>query len=218
MPPSLKQRTQRVLSHVVGRVTGTPTVDAGHGQMTGVLSPWLEARRVQKAQEFIGDGLNMLDVGCGRVPLLDVIKPARYVGLDILDAVVDGNKARFPEHEFHVWDVQSRSVGELGQFDVIVMLAVLEHFPAPIQALRNLADGLSGHGRIILTTPHPSGERVLDWGAVVGVCSPEAEDEHQPLMCQSALRDAAREAGLVVLHYERFLARFNQLAVLGKPR
>ena len=218
MPGSLKRLTKRALTRVVSRVTGTPTVDAGNGQMTGVLSPWLESKRVEKAQEFIGDGLDMLDVGCGRVPLLDVIKPGRYVGLDILDAVVAGNKDRFPQHEFHVWDVQETSVGELGEFDVIVMLAVLEHFPDPVRALRNLADGLRDHGRIILTTPHPSGERVLDWGAVVGVCSPEAEDEHQPLLCQSRLRDAAREAGLIVLHYERFLGRFNQLAVLGTPR
>ena len=216
MRSSLRQRTRRALARAVGRVTGT--VDAGHGQMTGVLSPWLERQRVEKAQEFIADGLDVLDVGSGRAPLLDVLRPARYVGLDILDAVVSGNRDRFPEHEFHVWDVQETSVGPLGTFDVIVMLAVLEHFPDPVRALGNLRDGLRVHGRIILTTPHPSGERVLDWGAAVGVCSPEAEDEHQPLMCQSRLRDAAQEAGLSVLHYERFLAGFNQLTVLGLPR
>lgn len=216
--PLNKGRTRRALTRLAGRITGTPTVDAGHGQMTGALSPWLERQRVDKAQEFIADGLDVLDIGCGRAPLLDVVRPARYVGIDILDAVVDANKQRFPEHAFHVWDVQETAVGPLGRFDVIVMLAVLEHFPDPVQALRNLRDGLKDCGRIILTTPHPSGQKVLDWGAVAGVCSPEAADEHQRLLCQSGLRDAAAEADLVALHYERFLARFNQLVVLGLPQ
>lgn len=204
------------LQRAVGVVTGIPTIPGERGQATGVMSPWLEHKRVDKAQEFIADGLDVLDVGCGRGALLGTIRPGRYVGLDILDTVIDSNRRRFPEHEFHTWDVQARSVGELGEFDVIVMLAVLEHFPDPVAALRNLRDGLKPYGRLILTTPHPTGERVLDWGVVAGMCSPEAEDEHQPLLCQSRLRDAAAAAEMTVIHYERFLARFNQLAVLGR--
>jgi len=186
------------------------------GQMTGLLSPWLERRRVEKALGYLDDGLEVLDVGCGRSPLLDHIAPERYVGVDVLGPVIASNRERFPQHDFQNLDVSCDDLGSLGCFDVIVMLAVLEHFTDPDGVLARLGGCLKPHGRIVLTTPHPSGERVLDWGALVGVCSPEAEDEHAPLLCQRRIEDAARGAGLCMLQYERFLGSFNQLAVLGR--
>ncbi len=183
--------------------------------MTGLLSPWLERKRVRRALAYVDDDLEVLDVGCGRAPLLAHLTPARYVGIDILDAVIQSNRARFPQHEFFVRDVSEASPEGVGVFDVVVMLAVLEHFEDPAKALRHLRETLREHGRIVLTTPHPSGEKILDWGALFGVCSPEAEDEHAPLMDEARLREVAAQAGLVVLQYERFLAGLNQLAVLG---
>ena len=185
-----------------------------HGQGTGFCSPWLTSLRIKTAQPYLQDGASVLDVGCGRAALLEVFSPGRYVGVDILDVVIEANKARLPQHEFISVNVERESLAHLGTFDTIVMLAILEHFVDPARALRNLSTVLADDGRIVLTTPHPRGEKLLEWGAVVGVCSPEANEEHQPLMDRDAISRCAQTAGLRMVHYGRFLARLNQLAVL----
>lgn len=188
--------------------------DAAHGQGTGFCSPWLTSLRIKKAKPYLKDGSAVLDIGCGRAALLDVFRPGRYVGVDILDVVLDANSARHPQHTFVGVNIEKDSLEHLGKFDTVVMLAILEHLVDPVEALRNVATTLAPGGKIVLTTPHPRGERILEWGAVIGVCSPEANEEHQPLMDGPAIRACAERAGLRVTHYKRFLARLNQLAVI----
>jgi 2-polyprenyl-3-methyl-5-hydroxy-6-metoxy-1,4-benzoquinol methylase len=140
-----------------------------NGQITGLLSPWLETKRIEKAVEYVDDGLEVLDVGCGRASILAYIEPMRYVGVDILEAVLESNRVRFPKHEFFARDVAAAPIDDIGAFDVIVMLAVLEHFSDPTLVLRHLGQCLKTQGRVVLATPHPSGGKLLDWGATVCV-------------------------------------------------
>jgi 2-polyprenyl-3-methyl-5-hydroxy-6-metoxy-1,4-benzoquinol methylase len=191
--------------------------DKKDGQITGLLSPFLEQTRLRQAARHIPAGAAILDIGCGRARILrHIAPPKRYVGLDVLSAPVESNRAAYPQHEFLIVDSQRADLAGLGAFDVILMVAVIEHFHHPLDVLRQSASRLTEHGHIVITTPHPRGERVLDVGARFRICSPEAHEEHQPLLRKEQLRDLAQQAGLRLHHYRTFLCGMNQLAILAR--
>jgi len=120
----------------------------------------LRDARIRRARPFVHAGDAVLDVGCadgemlrrweghigrgvGIEPALD--KPVRANGYELLPG-------RFPE-----------TLPPKGKFDVITMLAVLEHLPPPAQA--QLADAcaalLRPGGRVVITVPSPRVDDIL---------------------------------------------------------
>ena len=124
------------------------------------LDRFLRDTRIRRARPFIRAGDAVLDVGCadgamfrrwqghigrgvGIEPALD--EPVRADGYELLPG-------RFPE-----------TMPATGEFDVITMLAVLEHIPVPGQA--QLADVcaalLRPGGRIVITVPSARVDAIL---------------------------------------------------------
>jgi SAM-dependent methyltransferase len=124
------------------------------------LDRWLRGRRIARVKPFIPAGASLLDIGCGDGSLLRALSGhiGRALGIEPnLKERVSGNgyeliPGRFPDDVPH---------GE--RFDVITMLAVLEHLPPPVQA--QLADSfaalLTPGGRVIITVPSPRVDDVL---------------------------------------------------------
>lgn len=125
-----------------------------------LLDRLLRDARIRRARPFVHAGDAVLDVGCadgemfrrwqghigrgvGIEPTLD--EPVRADGYELLPG-------RFPE-----------TLPAAGEFDVITMLAVLEHIPPPGQA--QLADVcaalLRPGGRIVITVPSPRVDDIL---------------------------------------------------------
>lgn len=186
---------------------------AHYGQLTGVLSPLLESMRLRQAMKHFPSGVSVLDVGCGRAALLDHTRPRRYVGVDRRPDVIPQNQSRYPGYDFVQADAECDSFTGLGRFDVILMLAVLEHFAGPETVLRRMVSLLAPEGRIIATTPHPRGDRFHGYGARMGLCSAESHEEHHSLLDKAALHQLANRCGCRVLHYRRFFLGLNQLIV-----
>ncbi len=71
---------------------------------------------------------SVLDAGCGLVGYPHAIdwKGARYVGLDIVPAVVERNRARFPGVEYVEGD--ARQLGAYTGFDLLLVKDVLQHW------------------------------------------------------------------------------------------
>ncbi len=187
------------------------------GQVSGWLSPLLERQRMLQAGRFIPEGADILDLGCGRAQVLEHVGRVRsYVGVDILDDVLAANRGRYPAHEFHRADLE-RERPPLGarRFQIVLLLAVLEHFAVPERALKNIAGYLDREGKIILTTPHPSASGIHALGARLGLFSREASEDHARLIDERRLRELARDADLRLIVYERFQLGFNQVAVVG---
>ena len=82
--------------------------------------------------------------------------------------------------------------------------------------LARLSPLLSPSGRLVATTPHPSGRWPLEAGAALGLLSSHAHDEHERLLGEADLGDAGRGAGLALIVYRRFLFGMNQLAVFSR--
>jgi 2-polyprenyl-3-methyl-5-hydroxy-6-metoxy-1,4-benzoquinol methylase len=184
----------------------------------GHLTRRVGQARLAAALPHVPPGARVLDLGCGLTDL--AAKLPSYVGCDRNADVLDEQRRRFPSGGFFEWDfglgAAPAALSERGPFDVVLLLAVLEHVAWPGRVLGRAADLLATGGKAIVTTPHPLGRLPLEAGAALGLLSPHARDEHETLLGRAALEEAGRSAGLSLVLYRRFLLGLNQLAVFSR--
>ena len=172
----------------------------------GLLSPFLQNKRINIAISRING--SVLDIGCGNGMLAKYFSSDNYYGFDVQAEIIKVAKKNNPDHFF------SNNMPEGRKFDSIVLLAVIEHIDDPIEYLTNLLPYLNQNGKIIMTTPHPIGDSIHDFGAKIGVFSKEAHDEHKLLLDYHLLASLLNDSPLKVCEYKRFLFFMNQLFVL----
>jgi len=186
----------------------------------GLLTGRVRALRVSAALEHVPAAARVLDVGCGFAGLAG--RFSAYVGCDRNPGILEENRTRFPGAAYVAWDAAGGAPPEdlvfAGPFDVVLMLALLEHLSSPAAALAGAAGLLAPGGRIVVTTPHPLGRLPLGIGARLGLLSTHAAEEHEVLLARGALEAAGAAAGLRLTSYRRFLFGLNQVAVFeGAP-
>jgi SAM-dependent methyltransferase len=184
----------------------------------GLLTRPLIRARLSAALALVPHGARVLDVGCGLTDL-----PGRlpsYVGCDRWSEVLAENRSRFPDVSFLAWDVAvsdpPEEVRAAGPYEAVLMLALLEHLPDPAVSLGRAASLLAPAGRIVATTPHPLGQAPLWGGALLGLLSRHAADEHERLLSRADLVAAGASAGLSLIAYRRFLLGLNQAAAFAR--
>lgn len=179
----------------------------------GVLSGYLRTQRMKQAAHLVISNDRILDLACNDGRLLEMLPHnISYVGIDIQEYAIKQAQTRYPQHQFIVADLTQAPNIEQQQFDVIIMLAFLEHIKNPAQLLQMYSNYLAPNGQIIITTPAPYGRRLHDWGAKIGLFSKEAAEEHEAFLDKQVLSEIASQANLGLITYKRFLFGFNQLA------
>lgn len=130
---------------------------------------------------LIPEGLRVLDLGCGTGRLLARLKPARGVGVDISPNMVEAARARHPELEFHVGDIEDGEfIASLpGPFDVIVLSDTLGSLDDCQQALSNLHCLCTPDTRIVIAYYSKFWEPILTFGRFVGLGM--RQEEQNPL-------------------------------------
>ncbi len=83
-------------------------------------------------------------------------------------------------------------------FDLVIALAVLEHLAQPVAAILEAARVLTPGGLFIASTPHPF------WD-VLATRLRMLEDHHETHLGRAEMLGFARQAGLEVLEYRRFM-------------
>jgi len=123
-----------------------------------LLQDW----RIRKARPFIRPGDRVLDLGSADGVLFDRLGTCGpgSVGIDpVLPATTRTRQGFSLVRGYFPQDIPPGA----GPFDAIVMLAVLEHFPA--DQYRPLAEGcarlLRPGGRLIITVPSPAVDAIL---------------------------------------------------------
>ena len=124
---------------------------------------FLQNWRVRKARPFIKPGDRVLDLGSADGVLFERLGDCGpgSLGIDpILPATTRSRQGFALVRGYFPQDVPANA----GTFDAIVMLAVLEHFPAAQYG--PLAEGcarlLKPGGRMIITVPSPAVDMILD--------------------------------------------------------
>ena len=78
---------------------------------------------VKYSQFLVRPGQRVLDLGCSTGQLLNSLRPNHGVGIDMSPAMIDVARAKYPDLEFYVGDVENpETLKQLeGPFDVIVL-------------------------------------------------------------------------------------------------
>lgn len=154
-------------SHLDDRV-GRPGSEANRGDPEPIgqlpfLDRFLQELRIAQAIRWIEPGSHVLDVGCFDGSLFwqapQVVKSG--VGIDVV------RPHRWPAgpYEFRLGGFPE-VIRENEIFDCVVMLAVVEHVPD--DQLTGWSKAVSGlvrpGGRVVITTPSPVVDRILDAG------------------------------------------------------
>lgn len=172
----------------------------------GYLSAFLRRCRIRKSLRFVFG--KVLDVGCGSGALADYVESSAYVGVEPDDI------SRQIAESCHPSCVFFKNLPENGDYDTVALLAVIEHVEKPSVFMKQLASltRSDANSRIIVTTPHPCGRQVHEFGAKIKLFSSHAAEEHHDLLNHESLEKIS-PPGWTLQHYQRFLGGFNQLAV-----
>jgi 2-polyprenyl-3-methyl-5-hydroxy-6-metoxy-1,4-benzoquinol methylase len=172
----------------------------------GLLSPFLRKQRIKAIKPFLKG--KILDIGCGSGILATLVSPHLYNGVDIDITSINQAKKNYPNHRFN-----SELPSDSEKFDIIVLLATIEHVANPVEFLTNISKYLKKDpgGSIILTTPLPAFEKIYSFGVYLGLFSKHANEEHEELLCFTRLKEIADLCNLEITLYKRFLFGANQL-------
>jgi SAM-dependent methyltransferase len=174
-----------------------------------VLQRW----RAGKARRWIPAGARVLDIGCHHGELLrslgNQIGPS--VGYDPLALAEDGPNFHLIRDYFPV-----PSPYEDGAFDVVVMLATLEHIrekgPFAEEFFRVLRPG----GRVIVTVPSHWVDPIVHTLCKLGLADGMSLEEHHGFdPCTTP--DIFGEYGFALERWRRFQLGLNHLFVFRKP-
>ena len=172
---------------------------------------------MKKARPFVhGD---VLDLGCGPAVMLELCRDRTksYCGVDRSAATIEKLRASHPESSFHQRDLDGEDLNLARQFDVVLMLALVEHIFNHKYLFEQAIRHLKPDGRIVITTPTYFGNDVVHrLGAAVGLFAKSAADDHIVIYNKQRFRILANELNLRLLHFKLFEFGCNQLAVLAR--
>ncbi|HEV2047191.1 MAG TPA: glycosyltransferase [Chthoniobacterales bacterium] len=119
---------------------------------------------------YIPPGQRVLEVGCGLGDLLAAVKPARGLGIDFSEAMVELARVRHPELEFHVADAGELSCTE--QFDYIVLSDLVNDLADVQDVLTKLLACAHSRTRLLLNFFNNLWRPILAVATTLGFRSP----------------------------------------------
>jgi SAM-dependent methyltransferase len=140
-------------------MASSPSAHVGGPPLKSV-DRWLRSWRIRKAAPFVAQGARVLDVGCHDGELFRALAPriVSGVGVDpMLTSSSEDGRFRFLRGSFPDVDLPPEA------FDVVMMLAVLEHVDeADLYRVREACErALVPGGRVVITVPSPRVDDIL---------------------------------------------------------
>jgi ubiquinone/menaquinone biosynthesis C-methylase UbiE len=168
--------------------------------------------RFRAAYPHVRPGARVCDLGCGLdAEFLDYAADKIAVGVGVDDQVEDGMRGKWKRVRA---DLRSPLPLGDGEFDHVVMLAVLEHLTEPEKVLREAHRVTAPGGSLIMTWPSSLVDPILDVLHGLRLVSDEMEsDEHQERIPVESLRVMLRGIGFQKFLHRRFEFGLNNLMV-----
>jgi 2-polyprenyl-3-methyl-5-hydroxy-6-metoxy-1,4-benzoquinol methylase len=174
------------------RSVGTDAVAIGKPTASRTAGFWKVADRFP---ELLQVGHKVLDIGCGDGHLCAELKASGWpsvAGIDVSQTRVARARRLYPDLTFFDRPLAASGL-EKKSLDLIVMEAVIEHLPRPVDTLSEFRDFLAPHGRVVLTTPNmDSGEFRFLGKRWTSMLAPHA---HIFLFSPASMRRLLSEAG-----------------------
>ena len=126
-----------------------------------LLDRWIQRWRIAKVRRFIEPDSRVLDIGCHDGALFRRLGDRLGAGVGV-DPLLEAER-RAERYRLLPGTFPEALAGER-EFDVVTLLAVLEHIPLEGQAERAEAirEHLKPGGRLVITVPSPAVDRILD--------------------------------------------------------
>lgn len=97
----------------------------------------------------VPEGSSVLEIGCGTGNILNAVKPARGVGIDISGGMISIAKDKYPHLEFIQMDAEDITLQE--KFDIVIISDTLSYFEDIQKAFSKLKHVITSETRIIVT-------------------------------------------------------------------
>jgi len=170
--------------------------------------------RIRKARRYISARARVLDIGCADGALFRNLKFLRE-GVGIDPDLKDNPGLHNAElvRGFFPADLHDRRL-----FDVITLLAVLEHLPADAQISMagNCFQYLKPGGVLIITVPSPVVDRILDLLKLFRLVHGMQTEQHYGFDVKLT-PGLFKSAGFELSHARQFQLGLNNLFVFAKP-
>ena len=174
----------------------------------------LQNWRIRRIGSFLENGARVLDIGCSDGTLFRRFKQLRDsagIDPDLHEQVQLPNAVLYPG--FFPPDLP-----DMGLFDAITMLAVLEHIPEDRQVslARDCFQRLRPGGKVIITVPSPQVDNIL---AVLGwlhLVDGIHVEQHYGFDVKGT-KPIFQSAGFELLYFGTFQLKLNNLFVFVKP-
>jgi SAM-dependent methyltransferase len=176
------------------------------------IDHFIARQRFRAAYPHIREGSRVCDLGCGlEAAFLDYASKRVAYGVGVDDQVEDGLRGRWRRVRA---DLRSPLPFPSGDFDHVVMLAVLEHLTEPEIVLRETYRVLAPGGSLIMTWPSAMVDPILDLLHKFHLISDEMEsDEHQKRIPAEGVQEMLRRIGFRTFFRRRFELGLNNLMV-----
>jgi SAM-dependent methyltransferase len=156
----------------------------------------------------------LLDIGCGsRFTLLKALSPFIITGIGIDSEVEELEYKNILTYPF---SLQKSLPFEPFCFDIVTMLAVLEHLSYPVEILKEIKRVMRPGGVLLITTPSPRARPVLEFLSYrLHLVSEKEIRDHKKYYDRQALQELLAAAGLSLEKHQYFQMGFNNFVVAG---
>lgn len=127
------------------------------------IDKYLQKKRMQQVLPYIENGMNILDIGCHQGELFEYLQKMGRdiigVGLDpLLERNIVKNKYKLFKDSFPSCKI------DLLKFDIVILLAVLEHIPINKidYFILNINKLLKPRGKVLISIPSQKVDIILD--------------------------------------------------------
>lgn len=171
--------------------------------------------RTKHAKHLIGDKTELCDIGCGLNPVLlnDLSLPLKKrVGIDYLVQNSLNNNVELRQADLSILPLPLKNA----EFDVITMLAVLEHLNNPAEVIAECYRGLKPDGKLIITTPSPASKPILETFAKLNVISRLGVFDHKHYFTKKELFELLQKQHFINIKVWHVALGLNTIAIAMK--
>jgi 2-polyprenyl-3-methyl-5-hydroxy-6-metoxy-1,4-benzoquinol methylase len=178
------------------------------------LDKFMSYLRLKQIKPYIGEGGIICDLGCGDGNVLKSVSLKIKNGIGLDRDIMNSRKDNLC---FIQADVIQPLPLENNKFDVVLLLAVLEHLTSHGVLFEEIWRILRPGGKLILTTPSPHSRFLLEFLAFkLKIISKEGVLDHKHYYSKQELKDLLLKFGFKIIKIKSFEFGMNFLAVAQK--